>query len=628
MRHQPFTLLIHIALALILVGALVTHFFGIQGSLTLYSGNSPVSVFEKESGPGDGRLPFAVQLENVDIDYYPATTTPMDYRSLLLIEGTHVKVSMNKVGEYRGWRFCQSGMSADSSTLSISHDPWGIGITYSGYFLLGLGMIGYFFQRNTAWRAMLHKYRKFLAAVTILSSFSPALSAEGRLPAMQRPLASNLGKVLVYWNDRICPLQTMALDVTGLLYGSDSYDGYTAEQVLSGWIFYYDQWERDYMETHPSLESVSVFRSDRKNRKDAERLAVIRWMGTGDAFSIYPYVTVDGHMEWLSLTGRKPSGMSLDQWTFMQTSMPQIKALLMSGKNVESNVRIDSLISWQRRYGGDCLPSPEKINAERLFNRTVSPVWCAILSLIIGLALLIFTFFKQHAGITKVSGFIISVLLLLYLCYSMGLLWYVGGHIPVSNGQETMMFMSLTALAAAVFCRDSTIRGALMLVAGLALCVASMGGRAPQIGSMMPVLSSPLLSVHVMIVMISYALFLMMAVVAVLALASKSENRFERLSTLNRLMLTPAVCLLGAGIFIGAVWANQTWGRYWGWDPKETCALVMWFVYALPLHWRSRQFRFFRSDKVLNVYLLIAILTVAFTYFGANYLLKGLHSYA
>ncbi len=120
-----------------------------------------------------------------------------------------------------------------------------------------------------------------------------------------------------------------------------------------------------------------------------------------------------------------------------------------------------------------------------------------------------------------------------------------------------------------------------------------------------------------------------------MALSIKDKERSCRLTLLNRILLTPAVCLLGAGIFIGAVWANQTWGRYWGWDPKETCALIMWLIYALPLHWAARPLNYllrvtaiFRKDKVFNIYILVAILSVIFTYFGANYLLSGLHSYA
>ncbi len=249
MKRRPFTFLLHIALAIILVGAIVTHFCGIQGKITLYADTPPVVKFQKESGPGKGELPFTVSLDKVEIDYYPATTTPMDFRSVVRVDENTMTVAMNKVGEYNGWRFYQSGISSESSTLSVCHDPWGTGITYTGYILLGIGMIGFFFQRNTPWRGLIRKLRK-AAPITVFLLFTslPGMSAESApshtvsLHTMQRPLAANFGKVLVYWNDRICPIQTMARDVTTALYGSDTYKGYTSEQVLSGWHFYYDQW--------------------------------------------------------------------------------------------------------------------------------------------------------------------------------------------------------------------------------------------------------------------------------------------------------------------------------------------------------------------------------------------------
>ncbi len=642
MRHQPFTILLHIALAIILAGAFVTHFYGIQGKLTLYTGTPPVSKFQKESGPGSGELPFAVSLDDVEIESYPATTTPMDFRSELTVDGNRLTVAMNNVGEYRGWRFYQSGIGPDHSTLSVSHDPWGTGITYTGYLLLGIGMIGFFFQKNTSWRALLRKYRRTLptAGLLLFAAFQgQAADASPSLPAMQRPLASNFGKVLIYWNDRICPLQTMARDVTTVLYGSDSYEGMTSEQVLSGWLFYFDRWKRDYLITHPELTTVPPFPTSKKDKKMAEQIALVNWIGTGEIFRIYPYMTTDGHIEWLSLTGRRPSGMSLDQWQFMQTTMPNIKQLLLNGKNIQANEEIARLIERQREFTqGIPLPSPQKIEAERWYNRLVRPVAGGILAVCAGLFALIFPLYRPRFN--RACGMATTLtawLLLLYIAASMSTLWWISGHVPLSNGPETMMFMGLASLAGACFCRDLTLKGGLLVVAAMSLFVAAMGGRTPAIGSMMPVLSSPLLSVHVMVVMISYALFFLMTILAVMSLCIKDKQRSSRLTILNRLLLVPAVCLLGAGIFIGAVWANQTWGRYWGWDPKETCALVMWLIYALPLHWASRPLRLlgrnlspsvFRNDKVFNIYLIFAILSVAFTYFGANYFLTGLHSYA
>lgn len=242
----------------------------------------------------------------------------------LRIDSHDVNVSMNKVGEYDGWRFFQSGMDPDGSTLSVSHNPWGTGITYTGYILLGIGMIGFFFQRHTPWRALLRSRK---TAVLLCLAMMRALCDAAELPAMQRPLASNLGKVYVYWNDRVCPMQTMARDVTLRLYDSDSYQGMTAEQVLSGWLFYYEEWLRDY-----EANAESVADATPKQRKaESEKLGLINWLGTGEAFKIYPYRTAEGHLEWLSLTGKRPSRMELEQWKFMQTTMPDIKENLLAG---------------------------------------------------------------------------------------------------------------------------------------------------------------------------------------------------------------------------------------------------------------------------------------------------------
>lgn len=632
MRHKPFTLLLHIALVIILTGAIVTHFCGIQGSVTLRPDAPAVTCFDKESGPGDGSLPFAVRLDSVEIVYYPATVTPMDFRSVISVDGRKISVAMNKVGVYDGWRFYQSGMGPESSTLSVSYDPWGTGITYFGYLMLGIGMTGYFFQKRTAWRSLLKKYRQSAVMVILLCSGFNASAAERGcgLPAMQRPLASNFGKVLVYWNDRICPIRTLAHDVASSLYSADSYQGYTPEQILSGWLFYYDEWRRDYFQSHPEILSLPQHPRTRREKKLTERLALVEWLGTGDIFRIYPYRTVDGRMEWLSLTGRRPSGMSLEQWTFMQTSVARIKELLLKGKNIMANQELSALMEGQRKYAvGAELPSEAKIRAERTYNVAVRPALAAFLAGCTGLVVLILSLcHHRHSRAFRSVSFIVALLLLLYVGVSMGALWWISGHVPLSNGPETMMFMAFAAFTGASLCRNLTMRGGLLVVGAMALFVAVMGGRTPQIGAMMPVLASPLLSVHVMLVMISYTLFLLMTILSAVALLSRSDTLGVRLSLLNRIILSPAVCLLGAGIFIGAVWANQTWGRYWGWDPKETCALIMWLIYALPLHSGIRRLAFFRSPRTLHIYLVVAVLSVLFTYFGANYFLHGLHSYA
>ena len=630
MMHRPFTLLIHIALVIIVTGAIVTHYAGIQGVVTLLTADGATDRFEVTSGPSDGRLPFAVALEGVEIVYYPGTTTPMDFRSILNIGGQQMTISMNHVATLHNWRFYQTGVGEGASTVSISHDPWGIGLTYVGYALLGIGMIGFFFQRNTPWRALLRS-RSRRAGAALMCLFASVQLQAAELPAMQRPLAENFGKVYVYWNDRICPMQTMARDVTVALYGAENYKGFTAEQVLSGWLFYFDKWNADYLREFPETATLPENPRTKREKKTFERIGLVQWIGTGEAFRIYPYLSESGTVEWLSLTGRRPSGMSLEQWKFMQRAMPRMKELLLKGKNIKVNEELDSLKSGQKRYADAVrLPSDRKMEAERLYNRFARPSIAAVLSIVCAIFYIFLSFHPgSAAGRIRYGMGVGTCLLCIWVAVIMGTLWWISGHVPLSNGPETMLLMGFVALAGAACVRNSlTVKGCLCAVAGMALLVAAMGGRTPRIGMLMPVLGSPLLSIHVLLVMSSYVLFMLMALLSVLGLCSKSVEGAESISVTNRLILTPAVCLLGAGIFIGAVWANQSWGRYWGWDPKETCALVTWLIYALPTHWGCRSLACFRRPKVLHVYLLAAIFSVVFTYFGANYLLPGLHSYA
>ncbi len=628
MKRKPFTLLIHIALVIILMGAMCTHFFCIQGEMTIKDGEK-VSTFTKSSGPGDGCFPFDVALINADVEFYPGTTTPMNFKSVIRVNGRSYDIAMNSPAVVAGWRFYQSGMNVESSTFAVSHDPWGIGITYLGYLILTIGLIGFFLQKKTAWRALLRRP----AAVAVLMIVCVGAADASELPTMQRPLAADMGKVYVYWNDRISPMQTMARDVSRKLYGKDSYKGMTAEQVLAGWLFYFDEWLNDYIDCNPEISNLDIDRSQKlskSQKKLLERKSLITIIGTGEAFKIYPYQREGGYTEWLSLTGRRPAEMSLEQWEFMQTTMPQIKRLLMQGKNIRADEEVKRLIVNQKKYAGeDNLPSDSKVEAEIIYNRMARP-------LVTGIFALLLSAFYLYVGVSarkpcrcvRIIGDLALWLNALAITGSVVLSWWLSGHVPLSNGTEMVLFMADISLMLALLMRSGILKGAFVMVASMSLMVAGMASRTPQIGSLMPVLASPLLSVHVMVIMCAYVLFLLMAVLSVIALVSKEEWREIELCRINRIILLPAVTLLALGIMIGAVWANQSWGRYWGWDPKETCALIMLLVYVVPLHWALPKFSCFRRPKILHIYLLVALGTVLFTYFGANFLIPGLHSYA
>ena len=224
-------------------------------------------------------------------------------------------------------------------------------------------------------------------------------------------------------------------------------------------------------------------------------------------------------------------------------------------------------------------------------------------------------------------GLIIALLAFLTVIFV--LRWIISGHIPMSNGYETMLFMALVTLLISVLtmCRIPIIQAFGPVVASFCMLVATLASGSPQITSLMPVLQSPLLSIHVAMVMIAYALLAMITLLAFHGLylaRSRKFDKLERTTALSQLLLYPAIVTLCIGIFVGAVWANVSWGTYWSWDPKETWALITLMIYAIPLH---RSFMP-SSPSRYHLYILLAFLTVLMTYFGVNYFLSGMHSYA
>jgi cytochrome c-type biogenesis protein CcsB len=228
----------------------------------------------------------------------------------------------------------------------------------------------------------------------------------------------------------------------------------------------------------------------------------------------------------------------------------------------------------------------------------------------------------------------------LFQLFGYCLRWYISGTVPLTNGYETMQFVALVTMLIALVL--STLNARLsavilpfgFLISGFTLLVAYLGEMNPRITSLMPVLQSPWLSSHVSLIMISYSLFAFItlnAVVALILMARKKNEAqmqasLETITVLSRLMLYPAVLLLAIGIFLGAVWANVSWGTYWSWDPKEVWALVTMIVYGIAFHRNSLPW--LRRPLAFHLYLFFAFLTVLMTYFGVNYLLGGMHSYA
>lgn len=209
--------------------------------------------------------------------------------------------------------------------------------------------------------------------------------------------------------------------------------------------------------------------------------------------------------------------------------------------------------------------------------------------------------------------------------------WIETGYFPASNGYETVLLLAWCALLAGMLAHRHF---PLALYYSFVLAVVSLitalftGGSSSS--SVMPVLRTPLLGVHVAQVIVAYMLLAAMAVNAVVALWYRyrrgNDAKFEQLALVGRVLLYPALILLMTGIFTGAVWANLSWGRYWGWDPKEVWALITMLVAAVAFHTRSLPF--ISRPLVFHLFCIVAFVAMLFTYFGVNYLLGGLHSYA
>jgi ABC-type transport system involved in cytochrome c biogenesis permease subunit len=222
---------------------------------------------------------------------------------------------------------------------------------------------------------------------------------------------------------------------------------------------------------------------------------------------------------------------------------------------------------------------------------------------------------------------VLNIILLGYLTYVIGRNWYRSGHGPFVGTYSVMMLMAWLVTVAMIMLRRRmpVIQPLGFVLAGFSILVASISHTGPE-GNLVPVLRSPLLGVHVLCMMVSYTLLGLTALIGVVGLIKRDSNAQTMLRDVSLTILYPAVFILTIGTFIGAVWANISWGSYWSWDPKETWALITMLVYSAMLH--SSVMSRFNRPRFFHTYAILAILTVLITYFGVNLLLGGMHSYA
>lgn len=667
-------LLVHASFLVILLGAFTSWNMAESGTIHLRQ-NETASTMKDEEGETK-ELGFEVSLKNFNVVNYPGTDAPMDYVTTLTANTQEIKVSMNNIGSFNGYRFIQSGYDSDmqGTTLGVYHDPWGIGITYTGYALLFISLIATMASKKTRMR---HLYRKALSlqgakawAVTALlavSSFATSANAQ-EMVKIDGDIADDFGKICVLYNSRITPINTVATSFVTKLCGKPTWDGLSSNQVFAGWIFDVPYWETvkmieikekkaqellgingkwasfdDFWDSYNNYKLDAPLKKAykdgdtklQKQLRDAdEKFNIIRMLYGGEMLKMFPYAGKQGHMQWFA-PGQPLGNLKLDEkeLVFIKKSMDYLAESIITGDKARAEEIAKKIYSYQHVRGKAVVPTKFRIYTETFYNKTNAQRLPVMLYLALSLLLAIVSTLSLNNEKLKKTRLVSSVLtwvMLIHTTLLLTLRWFVSGHLPMSNGYETMQFMAWATLIVTLVMqkRFLPVKQFGPLLSSFALLVAMITDGNPQITQLMPVLQSPLLSVHVMVIMFSYALFGLTALIGLQGLIAhhrKQEEKEQQLAALSQFLLYPAVALIAIGIFIGAIWANVSWGRYWSWDSKETWALITMLIYSAPLH---ADIKWLRKAQHMHIYMLLAFLSVLMTYFGVNYFLSGMHSYA
>lgn len=667
--HRWNILLLHAAMVVMLLGALLTHLTAYQGIVHL-RGDQPSNEVEQMTSMTETTrrtLPFYVRLDRFEKLNHAGTDAAADYVTRFVImdgpRSVHAQVSMNKIYHYRGIRFYQASYDTDNqgSYLSVNSDPWGIPVTYTGYALFFVALLWLLVDPKGTFRSLCRELAasdSFGNALGIILLLSLSLPAKAQT-AIPEKTADRFGHLLINYNERICPVQTFALDFTQKLYGRRSYEGRSAEQVLFSWIFYPQEWNNEpFIRVKnkemrrqfglPDHASVNAFfrngsyilgpvlveygqgNNDTFHKACADidgKLALVMQLRQGDPLSLFPYTFHDGTTQWFSPFEKYPKRLPRREILFFRNVFPLIYGQLLQGNNGTVDEILMKIGEYQQKEGGKSLPSRLAYRAEIIYNACPLATVLFVVNLTLGILGIILVFWNRFSFLPLKILLGLSFAALTFL---LALRWIITGNIPMGNGYETMLSVAwMTQLATLIYIMCTRKGSGLMtafafLLSGFFLLVSHLSMMDPAMGPLVPVLNSPLLSIHVSFMMMSYALLALTFLCGVMGLLSK--RRAGPLQLLSRIFLYPAIVTLGIGIFLGAVWANVSWGNYWSWDPKETWALITFMIYAVALHTQSLPW--LKLPHHYHLLMIFAFLSIVMTYFGVNYFLSGMHSYA
>ena len=519
----------------------------------------------------------------------------------------------------------------------------------------------------------------------MLSSYTAKGSAVNDIPVIDQDHAKEFGRLLVLDKEgRIKPVNTIASEMLRKISRKNTFEGQTPEQVYLGIAAFTDIWQSAPMirVSHPELQNylkldgkyasfkqivdVNVqngytirefvekayaknpskqSKFDKEVMKVDERINIFYMIYSGAFLNIFP-VPQSENNKWIK-AAEASTYFEGDEALFIKGILgmyyDEVRKAVASGDWTTADEHLNYILAFQNENGGDVLPAESKVSLEIFYNEfNIFKKLSAYYGLI-GFILLIFHFInilKPKISLKWVIRIASYLIVLLFLLHTAGLSirWYISGHAPWSDGYESLIYIGwATILSGLIFVRKSQITlSATALLSSLILMVAGLSWMDPEITNLVPVLKSYWLVIHVAIITASYGFLALGSLLGFLNLilynlkTGKNHNRLDmtisELTSIIEMTLIIGLFMLTIGTFLGGVWANESWGRYWGWDPKETWALVTVLVYSFVVHMRF--IPGFRGNYAMSFAALVSYASVMMTYFGVNYYLSGLHSYA
>lgn len=655
-------------------------------------------------------LPFKIKLNKFIASKYPGTDKSYSAfeSQVTILDATpfDVRIFMNNVLDYEGFRFFQAGFDPDEkgTKLSVNHDFWGTWITYIGYFLLYFGMLAILFTKHSRFadlKSKLDKVRAKKSGLTTILVLLFTISGFSQKHAHNKPTevqidsllskyivneehAAKFGRLVIQdEGGRMKPINTFASELLRKVSKSDVYKNMNADQVFISMTQFPQVWYEVPMiylkkgndsirkligvKSDVKLASLIDFFDEKGNYKLSSQLDEAYKEAVPNAFQ-KDFIEADKRVNLLysALSGQilkvfpKPNDKNNKWVSYLEINHPT-KSALDTIKNIVpfylnsldkdaisndyklSNSLLAGLEKYQKKYGAAVRPSDEKIDSEIIYNKydifKKLFSWYMYAGVLMFLFVIINIFNKKKWVNYSVTTFHIIIGLLFGL-HTLGLIarWYISGHAPWSNAYESMIYVGWSIMFfGLVFGRKSQLTVAsTAFVAAMILMIAHWNWLDPAIANLQPVLNSYWLMIHVAVIVASYGPFALAAILGLVAmflmLFTTEKNKkimdlnIKEITYINEMSLTVGLVMLTIGNFLGGQWANESWGRYWGWDPKETWALISIMVYAFVIHMRFVPA--LRSKFIYNFMSVLAFASILMTYFGVNFHLSGLHSYA